>query len=131
MLVHALIRSPQEIEDRYWMDIQLPALPTIVLSLVTCTLAAPLMAPCTTTTLAPSALAAAESWGSVLTVVVDPPAPPLVLVNHFSVMSLAVKMCALLPSVLCSIADVGSISDSCSLGQHLCSIFVKCRGWRC
>lgn len=95
MSVHALTRPSQEVGDGYWMDIQLPALPTIVLSLVTCTLAAPLMAPCTTTTLAPSALAAADSWGSVLTVVVVPPAPPLVLVKHFSVMSLTVQACSL------------------------------------
>lgn len=43
------------------MDVQLPAVPIIVLSLVTYTFAAPLMAPRTTMILAPRAPAAAES----------------------------------------------------------------------
>lgn len=36
-----------------------------------------------------------------------------------------------LPSILCSIADVGSVSDTCSLIQNLRDTFLKCRGWRC
>jgi hypothetical protein len=53
----------------------------MVLSDPTWTFAAPLMEPWTTMTRGPEAIAAAESWGSVLTVVVGPPAPPLVLDN--------------------------------------------------
>lgn len=59
--------------------LQLPDLPTIVLSDPTETFAAPLMAPCTTMTRGPEALTAADSCGRVLTVVVAPPAPPFVL----------------------------------------------------
>lgn len=48
---------------------------------VTDTLAAPEMAPFTTMTAAPSALAAAEKAARLETVVVVPPAPPLVLLK--------------------------------------------------
>ena len=58
--------------------IQLPVFPMMVLSELTWTFAAPLMAPWTTMFRGPVELAAAESWGKVLTVVVGPPAPPLV-----------------------------------------------------
>lgn len=71
------------------LNLQLPDLPTMVLSEPTCTLAAPLIAPCTTITRAPAEFAAAESCGSVLTVVVTPPAPPLVLNTALSTFGIA------------------------------------------
>lgn len=58
-----------------------PDAPMMDLLEVTDTLAAPEMAPFTTMTAAPSALAAAEKAARLETVVVVPPAPPLVLLK--------------------------------------------------
>lgn len=59
-----------------------PDAPMMDLLEVTDTLAAPEMAPFTTMTAAPSALAAAEKAARLETVVVVPPAPPLVLLKE-------------------------------------------------
>jgi hypothetical protein len=61
------------------LNAQLPDFPTMVLLEPTITLALPVIFPCTIIMPGPEAPAAADNCATLVTVVVVPPAPPVVL----------------------------------------------------
>jgi hypothetical protein len=89
------------------------------------------MAPWTTILRGPVELAAADSWGRLLTVVVGPPAPPMVLHVTINVRSTETVVFGCSPAVRHRIANVGNICDAGPLLERLCRFLVDSRSWRC